>query len=132
MIYPMFAVVMITAVVGLITVYLRVMSVKTGKVSIKYFRTMSGPSELPETMAKVSRHFDNMFEVPTIFYAACLTAMFTSHTGTLMQTLAWIFVGARAAHAYIHITYNNILHRMFSFITGFAVVIVMWVLLAFT
>jgi hypothetical protein len=130
MIYPMFAVVLITAVVGLITIYLRFTSVTSGKVSIKYFRTMSGAAELPEAMAKASRHFDNMFEVPTLFYAACLTAMLTSHTGSAMQTLAWIFVGARALHAFIHITYNNVLHRMISFVTGFATVVAMWFLLA--
>jgi hypothetical protein len=127
----MFAVVMITAVVGLITIYLRFTSVTSGKVSIKYFRTMSGAGDLPEAMAKASRHFDNMFEVPTLFYAACLTAMFTSHTGPVMQALAWVFVGARVAHAFIHVTYNNVLHRMISFVTGFTAVIAMWCLIAF-
>lgn len=129
MIYPMFAVVMLTAVVGLITIYLRFTSVTRGLVSIKYFRTMSGAANLPESMAKASRHFDNLFELPTLFYAACIVAMITNHTGETMQGLAWAFVAARVAHAFIHITYNNVLHRMISFVAGFVVVMVMWVLL---
>lgn len=129
MIYPMFAVVMLTVIVGCITIYHRWTSVTSGRVSIKYFRTMSGEAPLPETVAKTSRHFDNMFEVPTLFYAACLAAMITSKDGPTMMAFAWLFVFARVVHAFIHITYNNVLHRMLAFLLGIFAMFAMWITL---
>jgi hypothetical protein len=129
MIYPMYAMVLLTLGVGFLTLFGRFKAVKTRAVSIKYFRAMQGPEPVPEYAAVPARHFGNLFEVPVLFYAVCLAAMVLQMGGPVMTGLAWAFVICRVFQAFIHLTYNNILHRMTVFFAGFAVVFIMWTLL---
>ena len=57
----------------------------------------------PEFAAKPARHFTNLFEAPTLFYAGCLAAMVAGVTGTRRGALAWGYVAMRYLHAYIHL-----------------------------
>ena len=52
----------------------RIAAIRSGEIDIEYFRLHQGARE-PEASAKFSRHFVNLFEVPTLFYVACLAAM---------------------------------------------------------
>ena len=70
MIYPLFMMVLLTFIVGLIAMKCRIASLKSGDVSLKYFKLMEG-QEVPEIITKTSRCFNNMFEVPLLFYAGC-------------------------------------------------------------
>ena len=74
MIYAMFAMVVLTFMVGIVAVVTRVKSVKNGSVKIKYYRTMGG-QEVPEQLTKSTRCFNNMFEVPVLFYV--VSTLFT-------------------------------------------------------
>lgn len=129
MIYPMYAMVLLTFVTGLVTLRGRVRAVKSKAISIKYFRAMQGPEPVPDYAAVPARHFVNLFEVPVLFYAACFAAMILQLNGFVMTLLAWSFVACRVAQAIIHMTYNNIRHRMTVFFLGFLVVLTMWTLL---
>ncbi|WP_368389605.1 MAPEG family protein [Thalassotalea sp. 1_MG-2023] len=40
---------------------------------------------------------------------------------------AWLFVILRIVHAFIHLTYNHIIHRMLTFWAAFICVMVLWV-----
>ncbi len=105
-------------------------AVKSKEVPFKYFRAMTGDVTLPEYDAIPSRQFSNLFEVPVLFYAACLSSMNLQLNGPVMVGLAWAFVILRLIQAVIHLTYNNIFHRMMAYSAGFGVVLVMWTLLA--
>jgi len=128
MIYPMFAMVLLVGAVAAVMFRSRVRAVRERKLSIKYFRAMSG-GEVPDYAAVPSRHFANLFEVPILFYAVCVSAMVLQATGPLMMTLAWMFVAARYSQAWIHLTYNNVIHRMVAFAVGLLVVLLMWIVL---
>src|SRR5579863_9828513 len=107
----MFAMVVLTATVFAILLRSRVAAVRQGLVSAAYFRIYQGAVE-PESSAKPARHFANLFETPVLFYVVCLAAMIIQFTGAAMQILAWIYVAARIAHAYIHLGGNRLRHRM--------------------
>lgn len=126
MIYPLFALVMLTYLVMLITVRTRLRSVRSGQVSITYYSLMQG-AEVPDFITKTSNHFRNLFEVPVLFYAAGLLYIALDLDEPLPVQAAWIFVGARLLHTLIHLSYNNVLHRLIVF--GFAniSVLVMWI-----
>lgn len=111
MIYPMFAMVVLTAVVLVTLFRSRVAAVRRGLVPFSYFGIYQGAVE-PEFTAKPSRHFANLFETPVLFYCACLASMITQNTGPSMQALAWIYVVARVVHAYVHLGSNRIRHRL--------------------
>lgn len=129
MFYPMFAMVLLTLVVGVYLLSLRFGAVKRREVSIGYFRLYTGQSQPPARLLAAANHFNNLFQVPLLFYITCLMTLQTGLTGPLMQTLAWLFVATRVAHALIHLTYNNVIHRMLAFFPGFLLVVAMWVIM---
>jgi hypothetical protein len=127
-IYPMFAMVVLTAVVLATLFRSRVGAVRHGLVSAAYFRIYQGAVE-PESTAKPARHFANLFEAPVLFYVVCLAAMIMQFTGAAMQALAWIYVGARIVHAYIHLGGNRLRHRIRAYFFSWGVLLMMWIYL---
>lgn len=128
LVFPMFALFVLTAVVLLMLLVTRVNAVRKRQVHIKFFRTMQGESTLPELAVKVGRHYNNLFEAPVLFYTASVLAMIVPVSGPAIVILAWVFVIARVLHAIIHIGPNRILPRMLSFALGWAALAGMWVL----
>jgi len=102
LLFPMLALVLLTFGVSVMLFRARVRSVREGHTPVSYFRVFQGSPE-PEYLAKVTRHFANLFETPVLFYAGCLTAMVVGVTGPVVVTMAWGYVAARLAHAWIHL-----------------------------
>jgi hypothetical protein len=128
LIYPMFAMVLLTATVLGILFRSRVRAVREQKVTTRFFRIYQGETE-PEISAQAARHFTNLFEAPTLFYAACLAAMVTRQTGLTVVVLAWGYVAARLAHAYIHLGSNRLKHRIRAYFSGWLVLMAMWIVI---
>jgi len=122
---PMFAMVVLTLVVGGITFVTRVRAVMSGRVDIRYFKTFNF-GEPPEDVVKTQRHFANLFEVPVLFYAGCLAGMITGTQGTTALAFAWLFVIARVIHAWIHLGSNRTMWRMRAFMIGTFAVSALW------
>jgi hypothetical protein len=125
MLYPMFSVVLLTFILGCITLKCRLACVKSGAVSPSYFKLMEG-QEVPEAMTKTTRCFNNMFEVPLLFYVGCLLYVSLGVESSIGLFFAWFFVLARCIQAYVFLTYNHLIHRMLSFWFGFLSVMGMW------
>jgi hypothetical protein len=126
LIYPMFAMVLLTAMVLVILFRSRVRAVREGKVTTKYFRIYQGETEPAET-AKPARHFANLFEAPVLFYAGCLAAMVTHDAGGLIQALAWLYVAARAVHTSIHLGANRLGRRINAYFASWLVLMALWI-----
>jgi len=126
MLLPIFCVVLLTFVIGIITVTLRFKSVMSGQVKIKYYRTMQG-EEVPEIITKTSRCFNNMFEIPVLFYVVCILFIAINIESTTAVITAWLFVLSRIVHTVVHLTYNNVLHRMTVYWIGALLVLALWV-----
>lgn len=77
LIYPMFAMVLLTFGVLVSLFRTRVRFVREGKVDPSYFKIYQDGTE-PDASAKLARHFANLFESPVLFYAACISANFSS------------------------------------------------------
>jgi len=82
---------------------------------------------VPEFVAKTTRHISNLFEVPTLFYAGGAVYLALGLTTPLPVTCAWMFVAVRLLHTFIHLGYNNVMHRLVVFGIGNVVVLVMWI-----
>ena len=83
LVYPMATLVLLTFIVLIRLFRSRVSAVRQGQLSIKYYRVFQGESE-PETTLKPARHFANLFEAPTLFYAGCLAAMVSGDYGVVL------------------------------------------------
>lgn len=74
----------------------------------------------------LSNNFDNQFQLPVLFYAAALLALWSGSIGWVEVILAWLFVGLRYVHAAIHTTSNSLLPRFSAYTAGMVVLIVLW------
>jgi len=126
LIFPMFALVILTFIVGLVSLLTRVHAVRKDGLDFRYFKTFS-VGEPSHRVLQAGRHFDNMFEVPTLFYAGCLAAMMVGADAQWSLVFAWGFVVTRVAHAWIHLGSNRIFPRMSAFFLGFAFVLALWI-----
>lgn len=125
MINAMFAMVLLTIVVGLVAFKTRVASVKTGAVRAKFYSLMQG-QDVPDNVVKSTRNFNNQFEVPVLFYVVCTLHVVLGLENLVALVAAWAFVGFRVAHAYIHLNYNYLLHRVIAFWAAVFCVLVLW------
>lgn len=125
LVFPMLAMVGLTGVVLVRLFRSRVRAVREGVLPVSYFRTNQGGVE-PDYTIKPARHFANLFEAPTLFYAVCLAAMVTNVGGTAMLVLAWCYVALRIVHAYIHLGANRVRFRLRAYFASWLVLAVMW------
>lgn len=128
LVFPMFAMVLLTAAVLIITFQSRVRAVREGAVQPGYYKTYQGGTE-PDYAVKPARHFVNLFEAPLLFYVGCLAAMITGHTGIGIHVLAWAYVAARVVHAAIHLGRNRLRPRIAAYFTSWLLLVALWVTL---
>jgi hypothetical protein len=126
LVYPMFAMVVLTFVVLVQLFRTRVRAVSEGRIPVDYFRIYQGAPE-PESAAKLSRHFTNLFEAPTLFYVVCLAAMILKTIQPLTLVLAWAYVCSRVAHATIHLGSNALRWRIAAYFTSWIFLFALWV-----
>lgn len=128
MLYPMFALVVLTFIIFSINFYWRVNSVRNRTVHIRHYRLQQG-GDVPPRIVAGGRQMSHLFETPVLFYVAGVLAITMGLEGALMAGLAWAYVAVRIIHAVIHMTYNNVIHRLIAFQVSFILLLVMWILL---
>ena len=121
--WPMIVQVALTVVVYWLMSVRRVAAVKAGEAKARDFRI---PVD-PERSATAARNVVNQFELPVLFYVACLAFHQIGAVGWIALGLAWAFVISRVAHAWVHVTSNKVILRRRLFILGFLFVVLMWI-----
>ncbi|MCH8551649.1 MAG: MAPEG family protein [Natronospirillum sp.] len=125
MLYPLLAMVAFTFLLLISGFIMRYRAVSRGEVSMGYFRLVSG--DAPRYLQQATRHFSNLFEMPMLFYVAALIYLLHPIEAGWVAPLAWAYVLSRIAHAAIHLTYNNVIHRMLVFQVSNLALIALWV-----
>ncbi|TGL35194.1 hypothetical protein EHQ52_12010 [Leptospira koniambonensis] len=97
-----------------------------GKVTPDDFK-LGESKNVPGWVAIANRNYMNLLEMPLLFYLICLIQYLTSSNDPLNFQLAWIYVGLRTAHSLIHLTYNNVIHRLIIFASSNLILFVIWV-----
>ena len=126
LVYPMFAMVLLTVSTLARLFFSRLGAVRAGLVNPRFFQIYQGGAE-PEASAKLARHFVNLFEAPTLFYVACLAAIATEQSGAWLVGLAWLYVGARLVHTIIHTGANVLNYRIAAYFSSWAVLLALWI-----
>ena len=126
--FHVFAMALITFVVGPLILTTRINSVKNGIVHIEYYETFQG-GEPPASVLQTTRHWSNLYEAPTLFYIACLMAFSLQLESIFILAMAWLYVAVRLIHSVIHLTYNRVYHRLTAFLTSQFILIAIWILL---
>lgn len=125
MLYPLLAMVAFTFLLLLFGFLMRYRAVSRGEVSIGYFRLVSG--DAPRYLQQATRHYSNLFEMPVLFYVAALIYLLHPIEAAWVAPLAWAYVVFRVLHALIHLTYNNVIHRMLVFQISNLALIALWI-----
>lgn len=127
---PAFAQAMLTIIVLVLLGPARARSMAEKRQTMDDADVRVGRNAWSEQATKVSNSYKNQFELPVLFFAVVAYALILRQADALMIGLAWAFVASRAAHAAIHIGPNVIMWRGAAFLVGAAVLLAMWVMLA--
>ncbi|HWV91063.1 MAG TPA: MAPEG family protein, partial [Burkholderiales bacterium] len=82
---------------------------------------------VPSEARLPSRNFVNLLEMPVLFYVACVILYVIGAVDATGLALAWAYVACRALHSLIHLTYNNVFHRLAAFAAGYVVLLAIWI-----
>ncbi len=84
----------------------------------------------PDKVRQASNAFRNQFEVPVLYFVLVAFALLTRKADLIFVVLSWVFVLSRLAHAFVHLTSNDVRYRFPAYLVGVVVLLVMWVLFA--
>ena len=73
-----------------------------------------------------SNNFANQFQLPIMFYALAAVALATEQVSLWLAILGVLFVLSRYIHTAIHISKNRVYRRFFAYVTGMAILAIMW------
>lgn len=123
--YPVFAMFLLVALVFLRMRSLRFAAVRRNEVSVTFYRAFQDGAE-PEPLRVVSRHFANLFEVLVLFYVGVIMIYITHQVNYWLLGCAWAYVALRYVHSYVHLTSNDVVVRFSVYLASGVVLAVMW------
>lgn len=103
----------------------RFVSARSGKVDM---RQVAKERRWPGKLGTLSDSYDNQFQMPQLFYVACIALTLLGVVTPLALKLAWAFVVLRFIHMVWHNTKNIIVVRFLIFVASGIVVTWMLVL----
>ena len=124
--YPVVALAALTFGVLLRIPFVRFRAARAGLVKARDFQ-YGESAEVPPQLTLPNRNLMNLLELPVLFYVVCLAYYVTGTADTLALNLAWAYVALRAVHSMIHLTYNNVFHRLRAFAASNVVLVVLWI-----
>jgi len=123
--YPLFAMFVLVAIVLLRMRSMRFAAVRSGAVSADFYRAFADGVE-PEPLRVVARHYANLFEMPVLFYVGVILTFVTAHVSGWMIGLAWAYVALRYAHSFVHLTSNHVITRFALYLASAFVLALLW------
>jgi len=108
---PAIALVAVTFVVWFWMYFTRVRFVRANRIDPNSIATRERGTARLEPVAGPSDNFQNLLEMPVLFYVLIILLLDTGHASSGFVTAAWAFVGLRTLHSAIHCTYNDVMHR---------------------
>ena len=124
--YPVGALAALTFLVLLIMPFRRIRASVAGQVTAEDFR-YGESSRVPGEVSIPNRNYMNLLELPVLFYVVCLMHAVAGGVDRSALILAWAYVGLRALHSLVHLTYNKVTHRLALFATSNVVLVALWV-----
>ena len=127
--WPMVAHAVLVVGLYVLLILRRTALVRAGRIDKEDFRENRSEREPAESLV-VNNCIANQFELPVLFHAACIVLYLTEADSLVAVVLAWLFITARYAHAYVYVTSNRLSLRMPLFAASFAVVACLWIWIA--
>ena len=116
---PVVALLCLTGVVSFLMLTARHGAILMGRAPIAFFRNFNG-AVIPDWVERPARTFNNLMQLPTVFYVACAFMMQTGLVDSVQLALAWAFVAARVVHAIVFVGWNAVKWRFVAACVAFA------------
>ncbi len=127
-VWPMLAMIGLTMAVWLFLYVRRLHWIASKRISANDLKTPRQREALiPEKVNYPSFNFQNLFELPVIFYVLCLLLYVTGNVAMTDVVLAWTFVAGRVIHSAVHTTFNDVRFRFLSYLLS---ALALWALFA--
>lgn len=126
LLYPVFALAGWTFLVLLLIPFYRVRAGLRREIKTDDFK-YGESATVPPYVSIPNRNYMNLLELPMLFYVGCVLMYVTSGGSSLAIKLAWAYVVLRVIHSIIHLSYNNVVHRLTAFATSNFVLVALWV-----
>jgi hypothetical protein len=120
----------LTFLVLMLIPFVRFRAAFQGKVTANDFK-LGESLRVPENVALPNRNYMNLLELPTLFYAVCLALFVLQRVQSVDLAIAWVYVGLRVIHTLVHLTYNNVFHRLAAFGLSNVALLLLWLRLFF-
>ncbi len=91
-------------------------AIRNKEVHFSRFKTYQG--ETTEQLQAIKNHIENQFQIPIIFFIACLFSIQQGTTNAVTVTFACVFVASRLVHSFVHLGSNHLIRRAFSYLIG--------------
>lgn len=124
--YPMLVMIGITFYTGFRMLLLRFKAVAHEGLNPRYFLHNRG-EKLPDALTQSEQHYQNLFELPILFYLLVLSVYVTQTIDPLQIILCWLFALSRLWHSTVHLGTNNLVKRRNAFLFGGLVLILCWI-----
>jgi hypothetical protein len=124
---PLLAQVALTFIVMLIMYRKRVAEMKLKRIHPQRIRTRSKSKALLTDSESAADNFSNLFELPILFYTTILLTLILMVQDSILVILAWAFVISRYLHSFVHVSYNQVMHRFSVFVFSSFVLLAYWV-----
>ena len=114
---PILTTLLLTLLVWVYLFVQRIAYSKANNIDIEEFKTPGDAAALiPGPKSSASNNFQNLLEMPVVFYVICFYLTLFGGVDDLHVTCAWVFVTFRALHSLIHCTFNRVLLRFISYL----------------
>lgn len=122
---PMIALVALTIAVWGMAVRRRVGEIRRRRIPLQSLARARDVAVAFEDCSAMD-NFNNLLQVPVLFYALCLLLAQAGAGGLVFLAGAWLYVGLRALHSAIQVTTNRVLHRFYAWTASNAVLFALW------
>ena len=124
--WPMGALALLTFIVLTLIPFRRVGAARAGHVQATDFK-YGESAKVPGFVSLANRNYMNLLEMPVLFYVICLMIYVSARLDAVFLSLAWGYVGLRTVHSLVHVSYNDVMHRLAFFSLSNFVVVALWV-----
>jgi len=114
---PLLALSGLIGAVLLTTLVTRNYAVLSGLCTGRYFYRFDEEPP-PEWVERPARVFNNLMQMPPMFYLVCALMLVTGRMDAAQLYLAWVFVALRCAHALVYGIWNHLPSRFGTFLAS--------------
>lgn len=128
LVLPVILLVFLTFTILFTLGYKRFNAAKKREVDARYYKLYQDGTE-PESCRKFARNYENLFEIPLLFYIGVILTLLLKLECMSMVYVAWAYAIIRVLHSYIHCSTNKVIWRFRTFVLSSLVLLAYWIIL---